>query len=43
LECFDKQSIVAGKNLALTALEVLRNETLAEAMWEEFEAMKDAL
>jgi hypothetical protein len=38
-----KQSIVAGKTLALTALEVLRNETLAKAMWEEFEAMKEGL
>ncbi|KAI9148226.1 Peptidase M20 domain-containing protein 2 [Paramyrothecium foliicola] len=34
-----KQAIRTAKILALTGLEVLRNETYAKAMWEEWEAM----
>jgi hypothetical protein len=33
------QAIENAKILALTGLEVLRNETYAKAMWEEWEAM----
>ncbi|PSN73372.1 hypothetical protein BS50DRAFT_514628 [Corynespora cassiicola Philippines] len=35
------QAIIIGKTMALTGIEVLRNETLASVMWEQFNSMED--